>query len=74
MLAIQSISGDISSEACLDAEHNLEVDRPYIGINPKGGISHLRTRNTDCLATHVSEFSRGITLCFVFCLLYSSTG
>lgn len=52
MLAIQSISDYISSETCLDAEHNSEVDRPYIGINPKGDISHLRTRNTDCLATH----------------------
>lgn len=51
MLAIQSISDDISFETCLDAEHNSEVDQPYIGINPKGDISHLRTRNTDCLAT-----------------------
>lgn len=35
MLAIQSISDDINAETCLDAEYNSEIDRLYIGINPK---------------------------------------
>jgi len=74
MLVIQSISDYTNSEPCLDAEYNSGIDRPYIAINPKGDISYLRTRNTYRLALHVSVFSKGITPCFVFCLLYSSTG